>query len=128
MHMGQCKMRKKLDFLKGLHSVVEHSQLPKMVGGDFNFIGKLQDKFSGNVNNNLMEAFNDFVAETELKELHRAGGQFTWANKRVNPVMFMLDRVFVSTEWENQFPMVTAQSRVGSDHILCWWRLRWRGE
>jgi hypothetical protein len=89
---GPVQDEKKLDFLKGLQSVVEQSQLPKMLGRNFNFIGKVQEKFSENVNNNLMEAFDDFVAETEL-ELHRAGGQFTWTNKRINPVMLMLDRV-----------------------------------
>jgi hypothetical protein len=29
-----------------------------------------------------MAAFNEFIAEVELQEFRRVGGQFTWTNKK----------------------------------------------
>lgn len=54
----------------------------------------------------------------ELRDLHRSGGMFTRTNKQLNPIMVMLDRVFVSSDWEGHFRLVSASSltRVGSDH------------
>jgi hypothetical protein len=42
---GPVQDDKKLDFfLKGLQSVVEHFQSPKMLGGDFNLIRRVEEK------------------------------------------------------------------------------------
>jgi endonuclease/exonuclease/phosphatase family metal-dependent hydrolase len=53
-----------------------------------------------------------------IKELRRNGSKFTWTNKQQVHVMCVLDRVFVSTEWEMLFPMAVIQveTRIGSDH------------
>lgn len=48
----------------------------------------------------LMAMFNSFVNDTGLRELHRHGGDFTWPNKKSDPIMVVLDRVFVSADWE----------------------------
>jgi mannosylglycoprotein endo-beta-mannosidase len=65
-----------------------------------------------------MNLFNDFIAHHHLKELRRHGSRFTWTNKQQVPVMCVLDRVLVSTEWEMLFPMAVIQveTRIGSDH------------
>jgi hypothetical protein len=62
--------------------------------------------------------FNDCIARLALTELKRSGARFTWSNKQVNPVRSMLDRVFISPEWETHFPMATlsVETRIGSDH------------
>ena len=51
-------------------------------------------------------------------ELHRAGARFTWTNNQDNPVRCVLDRVFVSTEWEAMLPArsLVAEIRLGSNH------------
>jgi endonuclease/exonuclease/phosphatase family metal-dependent hydrolase len=76
------------------------------------------EKSSGNINMSLVNLFNHFINDTNLREMHRTGGSFTWTNKQEPPIMAVLDRVFVSNEWEIQFPLVTTRSltRVGSDH------------
>jgi endonuclease/exonuclease/phosphatase family metal-dependent hydrolase len=53
-----------------------------------------------------------------------SGRKFTWANSRRVPTYEKLDRVLVSTEWEQNFPLarVEALSREVSDHtplLLC---------
>lgn len=92
--------------------------IPTIIGGDFNLVRRVEEKSTGNVKHNLVNAFNSFVANTGLREIHRGGGQYTWTNKQINPVMVVLDRVFMTPTWEDHFPLVTANSitRVGSDH------------
>jgi len=66
-----------------------------------------------------MNLFNDFIERCDLREIHRSrGSRFTWTNKQENPTMCNLDRVLVSTDWEEKFPTttLTALTRVGSDH------------
>ena len=44
--------------------------------------------------------------------------QFTWAGPGDDPLFEKLDRVLVSTDWEDKFPLSTLESRDGniSDH------------
>ena len=46
------------------------------------------------------------------------GGRFSWSNNQIDPTMSLLDRVLVSAEWENLFPLslVKLETRLGSDH------------
>jgi endonuclease/exonuclease/phosphatase family metal-dependent hydrolase len=41
-----------------------------------------------------------------LIELDPSNRKFTWTNNQRNPIMAKLDRIFVSTSWENAFPLV----------------------
>ena len=65
-----------------------------------------------------MDLFNNFIEKFELRELHRGGGKYTWTNKQDIPIQSNIDRVLVSTEWEEKFPLATLTSltRLGSDH------------
>jgi endonuclease/exonuclease/phosphatase family metal-dependent hydrolase len=47
-----------------------------------------------------------------------SGRRFIWANSMPNPTFEKLDRILVSTEWEQKFPLakVMALSRDISDH------------
>lgn len=115
---GPVKDNLKQDFLNDLNVLIKSVDIPTLIGGDFNLIRRREEKSSGNVNVHLMDTFNDFVANTELRELHRGGGQYTWSNKQVQPIMVVLDRVFMNASWEAHFPLVTTHSitRVGSNH------------
>jgi endonuclease/exonuclease/phosphatase family metal-dependent hydrolase len=65
-----------------------------------------------------VDLFNDFIAEHQLLELKRFGGKYTWTNKQAVPVTVNLDRILISPEWAQQFPLFSSSSlvRVGSDH------------
>lgn len=97
-----------------------NSEFPIMLGGDFNLVTKIEEKSIGNVDVNLMNAFNDMINTTSLREFHRSGSRYTWTNKQNPPIMYVLDRVLVSNEWEDKFDLTTAITapRLGSDHII----------
>jgi hypothetical protein len=115
---GPVKDNQKQDFLNKLEVLINDQDIPTLIGGDFNLIRQSEEKSTGNVNVQMMDAFNMFVVDTEMRELHRGGGQYTWTNMQINPIMVVLDRVFINTSWESRFPLVKAYSvtRIGSDH------------
>ena len=47
------------------------------------------------------------------------GACFTWSNHQSSPVRSVLDRVFVSVQWDSLFPraLLKARPAVGSDHV-----------
>ena len=49
--------------------------------------------------------FNDCIADLALREIRQVGARYTWTNNRVDPVRSVLDRVFVSVDWEVAFPL-----------------------
>ena len=91
---------------------------PVIVVGDFNLIRWASDKSSPNVDRVRMRLFNDCIADLALREIARVGARFTWTNKQADPIRSVLDRVFVSAQWEVMFPLCSlkAVTRVGSDH------------
>jgi hypothetical protein len=108
----------------------EHTQavgacdLPLVLGGDFNLLRGAEDKNNDNIEWPRVHRFNDCIANLALREIRRGGARYTWTNKQLNQVRCVLDRVFVSTEWEIMFPLCTlvAETIIGSDHaplVLC---------
>lgn len=53
-----------------------------------------------------------------LREIHLNGGKYTWSNKQSHPTLEKLDRVLMSYEWEDPFPLVSVHKfvRDNSDH------------
>lgn len=47
-----------------------------------------------------MNVFKDWIVDLQLIELYRIGARFTWTNNEDIPVRFVLDRVFVTPDWE----------------------------
>jgi endonuclease/exonuclease/phosphatase family metal-dependent hydrolase len=47
-----------------------------------------------------------------------SGRKYTWANNLATPTFEKLDRILVTTEWEEKFPLSTVQAltREVSDH------------
>jgi hypothetical protein len=62
--------------------------------------------------------FNVVIDSLDLRELEMLGRQYTWANSRQTLTFEKLDRILISTEWEEKYPttMVIALSREISDH------------
>lgn len=106
------------DFLAEIGNICEQAVLPIIIGGDFNLIREEADKNSGNYNYQLMDAFNNFIGDHQLRELKRSGQKFTWTNKQDRPILVNLDRVFFSMGWEERYPFTISWclTRVGSDH------------
>jgi hypothetical protein len=54
----------------------------------------------------------------ELREIYISGEQFTWSSNHKHPTLEKLDRVLMSSEWEDKFPYVQVYKlpREVSDH------------
>jgi hypothetical protein len=46
------------------------------------------------------------------------GGQYTWSNKQASPTLEKLDRILMTLDWEDMFPLVSVRKLVRdiSDH------------
>ena len=62
--------------------------------------------------------FNSIISQGELLEIQLSGRKYTWSNNQEDPTFPLLDRVLISTMWEEKFPLVTvtALSRELSDN------------
>jgi hypothetical protein len=108
----------KIEFLEELQMKVLAADVPIMLGGDFNLVRNIEEKSSGNVNVPLLDAFNEMINLTALREVHRSGSRYTWTNKQTPPIMCVLDRVLISNAFEDKFDLISVFTapRVGSDH------------
>jgi hypothetical protein len=105
-------------FLQELEEVVTRATSPVLIAGDFNLIRGSTDKNNRNIDWSRVNLFNDSIARLQLREVVRSGARFTWTNKQLNPVRSVLDRVFISPQWETAFPLLSraAEPSIGSDH------------
>ena len=119
---GPADHSRSADFLREIQALVGAKQaanIPIVLGGDFNLIRSSADKNNDNIDWNRISLFNNAIAACALRELAWTGARYTWTNKQLNPIRSVLDRVFVSSDWEIIFPMCTlvAETRIGSDHV-----------
>ena len=54
--------------------------------------------------------FNMIIESLNLREIELSGKQFTWANSLPTPTYEKLDRVLVSVEWEQKYPLVSVHA------------------
>ena len=115
---GPSDHARSASFLAELKNKVERCTTPVVVAGDFNLIRWASDKSSPNVDRVRMRLFNDCIADLALREIARVGARITWTNKQADPIRSVLDRVFVSAQWDVMFPLCSLKvvTRIGSDH------------
>jgi hypothetical protein len=106
------------DFILELSDTCSQEDLPLLMGGDFNLIRSNKDINRGSGNQNLLDLFNNFIGQFQLREIFISGPRITWSNKQKDPTLIKLDRILVSESWEVKYPTCHAWSkaRVGSDH------------
>jgi hypothetical protein len=109
---------RKLDFLEEIQNKIMATEIPIMLGGDFNLVRRIEEKSSRNINVPLMDAFNEMIDNTALREVQRSGSRYTWTNKQIPPIMCVLYRVLISNALEDKFDLISVLTapRVGSDH------------
>ena len=56
------------------------------LGGDFNVVRTVQEKFNSNRNTRSMRMFDALIRELNLTDPSLCNGQFTWSNFRQHPV------------------------------------------
>jgi len=109
---------KEKKFLTELVQACRKESLPLLIGGDFNIIRNPSEKNNDKFDSRWPFLFNAIIDGLDLREIEMSGRKFTWANSKSVPTYERLDRVLVSTEWEQKFPLVTvdALNREISDH------------
>ena len=76
------------------------------VFGDFNVV-RFPSEWRGYSRvSSSMEEFSDFIEGQTLVDLPLKGGTYTWCNGSAIPSMSRIDRVLVSTDWEEHYPDV----------------------
>ena len=62
--------------------------------------------------------FNSVINAMCLSEIHMNGGMYTWTNNQVHPTLEKLDRILMSSDWEDLSPQVNVRKIVRdiSDH------------
>ncbi|KAG2577768.1 hypothetical protein PVAP13_6NG174203, partial [Panicum virgatum] len=106
------------NFLEDLLELQPQIFGPWILTGDFNLIRCAADKSTGNLDNSLCSLFNDTLDRLGVVELPLLDRLYTWSNKRAEPVLARLDRVFVNPAQCSSFPNTTLTSlvRPTSDH------------
>jgi hypothetical protein len=108
----------KENFLAELVHMCRQENLPLIVGGDYNILRHPSEKNNLNYDVRCPFLFNMVIGGLNLRELEMSGRNFIWANNLAMPTFEKLDRILVTAEWEEKFPlaMVRALSREISDH------------
>jgi len=93
-----------------------------LIGGDFNLTRGISDKNNENINFHWSDLFNNWINLLGLIELKNTTRNYTWTNNQDNPVMAILDRVFISTDLDSLYSNISIASaaraaRAGSDHV-----------
>lgn len=113
---GPVQGDKKERFLLELEKKIADQSHHVLLGGDFNMIRCAKETVVRSIEDGWRDSMT--ITNQELREVHRLGSKYTWTNIQKNPVREVLDRILVSDNWENLYPLTLARSllRVGSDH------------
>ncbi|KAM2378505.1 hypothetical protein ACFX1X_044959 [Malus domestica] len=96
---GPCKNRERREFWEELAGLYGMCGSRWCVGGDFNVVRFINEKSNrGGRLTKSMRNFNDFIQETELKDLDLLNAQFTWSNLREEPVQSWSKKSFGEIE------------------------------
>jgi hypothetical protein len=97
---GAAQSEFKESFLTELVQACRGEWLPLCIGGDFNIIRNTSENNNDRFDERWPFLFNAVIDSLDLREIEMSGRRFTWANSRRVPTYERLDRVLISTEWE----------------------------
>jgi hypothetical protein len=102
---GPTQAADKENFLAELVRMCSHENLPLILGGDYNILRHPSEKNNLNYNARWPFIFNTVIDGLNLRELKMTVHKFTWANNLASPTFEKLDRILITTEWEEKFPL-----------------------
>jgi exonuclease III len=111
--------QEKIQFLQSLREIRALCIGPWLVLGDFNLILREEEKNNNNLDRAMMGMFRRWANDLALNEIPLIGRKYTWSNGHSNPTLVKLDRVFYTTDWEEQFPDSLLQSSATDDSDHC---------
>jgi hypothetical protein len=92
-------------FLVELVCMCSQENLPLIMGGDYNILWHPYEKNNLNYDARWPFLFNAIIDGLNLREREMFGRKFTWANNLASPTFEKLDRILVTTKWEEKFPL-----------------------
>jgi exonuclease III len=107
---GSAQNEHKEQFLAELVNMCSHENLPLLIGGDYNILRHLSEKCNDRYNNRWPFLFNAIIDSLNLRELEMSGRKYTWANNLNTPTFEKLDRILMTTEWEEKFSFTTVHT------------------
>jgi hypothetical protein len=115
---GPAQDEHKESFLVELVHMCSHENLPLLMGGDYNILRHPSEKNNDRFHTRWPFLFNVVIDRLNLKEIQMSGRNFTWANNLPTPTFEKLDRILITMEWEEKYPLTTVQAltREVSDH------------
>ena len=107
------------EFLDELRMITPPDGTPWMLCGDFNMIRYAHEKNKNNFHFSEAKSFNDCINDMCLIELPLLDRNFTWSNRRANPMLERLDIAFVNLCWDERLPntVLSSLTRSTSDHV-----------
>jgi exonuclease III len=117
---GPAHEERKTAFLVEMASFCNAVDGPYVIVGDFNILRNVREKNKPTSLPHSSEVFNLVIHSLSLREVHMKGGLYTWSNKQKDPTLKKLDRVLMSPNWEDLFPLVFVRKvvRDQSDHNM----------
>ncbi|KAL4278976.1 hypothetical protein GQ457_03G033020 [Hibiscus cannabinus] len=111
-------MRERRMFFEHLTNVIEISDVPVIIGGDFNTVKSSEEKLGGEANFQATNDFLEFIQKNNLVDLPLAGSKYTWFRGGSNVSANRLDRFLISPEIFASHPsfIQVAMPRSLSDH------------
>ena len=105
-------------FWAELGTIRQQWNAPWCTLGDFNVVRYPSERMNCTRFSPSMLAFSDFIKNSQLVDLPLEGGTYTWSSGTEQPSMSRLDRVLISSDWEDHFPDVLQKlmPRPISDH------------
>jgi hypothetical protein len=119
---GAAQKENKSRFLCEFSSFCSRSNVPLLIGGDFNIIRRAEEKNKPGGVNKWSFLFNSIIDQNDLVEFELNNRLFTWSNNRNDPTFEKLDRFLASPEWDIAYNNITVLglNRSFSDHVpLC---------
>jgi exonuclease III len=108
---GAAQEEHKEHFLSELvRACTSCGDLPFIVGGDFNIIRNPSENNNSRYNDKWPLLFNAIIETLNLRELVLTGRRYTWTNYVEVPTYEKLDRILVTTDWEQKFPLASVQA------------------
>ena len=95
---GDAQKEHKSRFLSELSAVCSRSQVPLLIGGDFNILRKVEEKNKSGGLNMWSSLFNNIIDHHGLVEFDLKNRLYTWSNNRSDPTFEKLDRFLASPD------------------------------
>ena len=115
---GPSKRRFRKNFWDELAGLKEICSGRWCVGGDFNVVRRVSEKFNSLTITRSMREFDFLIGELELVDPNLNNARFTWSNFRQSPICCRLDRFLFSNEWASGYQCLQQDldARTVSDH------------